>query len=276
VSRFDAEGLPGLHDRSSRPHRVANRTAWQVEAAVVGARRRLRAGPAFLAEATGVPERTVTRILRRCGEPVLAVCDPLTGAVIRAARATWHRYERDVPGELIHVDVKKIGRIPDGGGWRAHGRGPRPGATRSIGYDYVHAAVDDHSRIAYAEILIDEKGATCAGFLARAAAFFAEHGAPVQAVMTDNAMNYRLSRDFAATLSDLGAAHLLIKPLCPWQNGKVERFNRTLQIEWAYRQVFTSNADRTHALRPWLQHYNHSRRHSALGAPPASRLSPTC
>ena len=137
--------------------------------------------------------------------------------------------------------------------------------------------VDDHSRLAYSEVLPDEKGTTCAGFLTRAAAYFARHGITrIERVMTDNAFAYRHSRDFHQAVVDLGARQRFIKPHCPWQNGKVERLNRTLQSEWAYRQVFTSNADRAAALAPWLEHYNTRRRHTALGGlPPTSRLSPT-
>jgi len=173
------------------------------------------------------------------------------------------------------MDVKKLGRIPDGGGWRAHGRRDEV-RGRGIGYDYVHSVVDDHSRLAYSEVLADEKGATCAGFLTRAADYFALHGITrIERIMTDNAWAYRYSlRDVVA---DLGARQLFIKPHCPWQNGKVERLNRTLQTEWAYRQVFTSNAERAAALAPWLEYYNNERRHRALGGqPPISRLpSPT-
>ncbi len=176
------------------------------------------------------------------------------------------------------MDVKKLGRIPDGGGWRAHGRGVGDNRDRKhgTGFDYVHSLIDDHSRLAYSEILDDEKGSTCAGFLLRGAAYFAAHGIHrIERVMTDNAMNYRLSNDMTSALERLGARHVLIRPHCPWQNGKVERLNRTLQTEWAYRQVFTSNADRAAALAPWLEHYNNRRIHSALGATPISRLSPT-
>jgi transposase InsO family protein len=276
VRRFRAEGDAGLVDRSSRPHRCPTRTPTEVEDQVVAAREQLRAGPARITAETGVPARTVSRILARRTVPRLADCDPLTGQPIRASRATTCRYEREVPGELIHVDVKKIGRIPDGGGWRAHGRSESV-RGRGIGYDYVHAAVDDHSRLAYAEILPDETGPTCAGFLTRAAAWFTSHGIPaIERVLTDNAWNYTRSTDFADALTAIGARHKTIRPHCPWQNGKVERFNRTLQTEWAYRQVFTSNTDRTAALAPWLDHYNNQRRHTALdGHPPASRLSPT-
>jgi transposase InsO family protein len=171
------------------------------------------------------------------------------------------------------MDVKKLGRIPDGGGWRAHGRSEEV-RGRGIGFDYVHSLVDDHSRLAYSEILDDEKGATCAGFLLRAAAYFADHGIPrIERIMTDNAFAYRYS--IADAVTQLGARQVFIRPHCPWQNGKVERLNRTLQAEWAYRQIFTSNAERSAALAPWLEHYNTRRNHSALGAPPISRLSPT-
>ena len=145
-----------------------------------------------------------------------------------------------------------------------------------LGLDYVHAAVDDHSRLAYAEILNDEKGATCAGFLTRAAAFFHGHGIDLRQVMSDNAINYVRSTDFQNAIKTLGVEHITIRPHCPWQNGKVERFNRTLAIEWAYRQIFTSNHDRTAALAPWIEHYNTGRNHSAIGGqPPISRLTPT-
>ena len=197
-----------------------------------------------------MPARTVSAILRRHQVPYLADCDPLTGEVIRASRRTRVRYERPAPGDLVHIDVKKIGRIPTGGGWRARGRAERPNHKRGLGYDYVHAAVDDHSRLAYAEVLDDEKGTTCAGFLLRAGQFFACHGVQIRQVLSDNTKNYVRSADFQATLAALGAQHLTIRAYSPWQNGKVERFNRTLQVEWAYRQVFTSNAERTAALDP--------------------------
>lgn len=276
VKRFRAEGPAGLLDRSSRPHHCPRRTSRELEDAVLAARRELRCGPAGLSQATGVPARTISRILTRHGVPLLAVCDPMTGEVIRASKHTAVRYERDTPGDLIHIDVKKVGRIPDGGGWRAHGRSERPGNKRGLGYDYVHAAVDDHSRLAYAEILTDEKGTTCAGFLTRAAAFFGAHGIELRQVMSDNAKNYVLSKDFQSVVAGLGVQHITIRPHCPWQNGKVERFNRTLAIEWAYRQIFTSNHDRTAALAPWIEHYNTGRNHSAIGGrPPISRLTPT-
>ena len=279
VARWDAEGDAGLHDRSSRPHRSPTRTSPEVEAAVVAARAEHRRGQDWLGPELGVPARTVSRILRRHDVPRLAECDPLTGAVVRASKTTAVRYERAAPGELVHMDVKKIGRIPDGGGWRAHGRQMgSTGAKRRarIGFDYVHSVVDDHSRWGYSEVLPDEKAETCSAFFARAVEALRALGVEVAAVMTDNHWSYTHSRTLAEFLAANGTRHVLIRPHCPWQNGKVERFNRTLQTEWAYRQVFTSNDERSAALAPWLDYYNTRRRHSALGGlPPASRLSPT-
>ena len=280
VARFDLEGEAGLHDRSSRPHRTPTRTSTDIEAAVVAARLEHRRGQDWLGPELGVSARTVSRILRRHHVPRLAECDPLTGQLIRASKKTAVRYERDRPGELVHMDVKKIGRIPDGGGWRAHGR--RMGSTAAkkktrIGFDYVHSVVDDHSRFAYSEILGDEKAGTASAFFARAIDVFARLGITIERVMTDNHWSYTRNGSLPGLLEQLAAKHILIKPHCPWQNGKVERFNRTLQTEWAYRKVFTSNQDRSDALGPWLEDYNNLRRHSSLGdRPPVSRLaSPT-
>lgn len=281
VARFDAEGVAGLHDRSSRPHRMPTRTPPEIEAQVLAARREHRRGQDWLGPELGIPPRTVSRILRRHGVPRLAVCDPMTGEVIRASKTTAVRYERARPGELVHMDVKKIGRIPDGGGWRVHGREMGRSAAQKkarIGFDYIHSVVDDHSRYAYSEILPDERASTCTGFLARAIEQFASAGIErIEAVMTDNHWSYTRNGTLPGLLERAGATHVLIKPHCPWQNGKVERFNRTLQTEWAYRQAFTTNNDRTAALDPWLDTYNTQRRHSALGGqPPSSRLpSPT-
>jgi transposase InsO family protein len=256
------------------------RTSPEIEAVVLDARREHRRGPDWLGPELGIPPRTVTRILRRHGVPRLVECDPLTGEVIRASKTTAVRYERARPGELVHMDVKKLGRIPDGGGWRAHGRQMGSTAAKKktrIGFDYVHSMVDDHSRYAYSEILPDETAASCAAFFARAVDVFAAVGiSRIQRVMTDNHWSYTRSNDLAGHLKRLQARHVLIRAHCPWQNGKVERFNRTLQTEWAYRQVFTSNNERSAALAPWLDTYNTRRRHSALGGqPPTSRLSPT-
>jgi transposase InsO family protein len=280
VARFDAEGDAGLVDRSSRPHRMPRRTHHDIEELVVAARVEHRRGPDWLGVELGVAARTVTRILRRHDVPRLNECDPLTGEIIRSSKTTAIRYERDRPGDLAHMDVKKIGRIPDGGGWRAHGRQMGSSSVRKktkVGYDYVHSLVDDHSRLAYSEIHPDERAGTVADFYERAVAYFADHGIDrIERLMTDNAFSYRRGARLRDLLAAAGTRHIFIKPHCPWQNGKVERLNRTLQTEWAYRQVFATNDDRTAALAPWLDYYNHRRRHSAIGGlPPISRLSPT-
>ena len=257
---------------------MPTRNAAEVETRIVELRVRERCGPDWLAAELGVPARTVSRVLRRHQVPHLADLDPMTGQVIRSSKTTAVRYERERPGELVHMDVKKLGRIPDGGGWRAHGRATgstaRDRSTRT-GFDYAHSLVDDHSRLAYSEILPDEKGSTCSGFLAHAIDYFARHGIThVERLMTDNAWAYRWS--LRAVCAEHGIKQKFIRPHCAWQNGKVERLNRTLQTEWAYRQVFTSNSERADALAPWLEYNNTRRRHSALGGlPPISRLPPT-
>jgi transposase len=278
VARFRAEGEAGLADRSSRPRHCPRQTPAAVERQVLELRRAERRGQDWIGPELGVAPRTVSTILRRHQVPYLRECDPVTGEVIRSSKTTAVRYEHDHPGSLVHMDVKKIGRIPAGGGWKAHGRqiGKTSAQKRArIGFDYIHSLVDDHSRLAYSEVLADEKGITCAGFLLRAAAYFAAHGVHrIERVMTDNHFSYKRSADVAAATGALDAKHVFIRPHCPWQNGKVERFNRTLQIEWAYRQVFLTNIDRTAALAPWLEFYNTGRRHSAIGGlPPISRLS---
>jgi len=278
ISRFRAEGEAGLVDRSSRPRRCPGRTSAEVEHRVLELRATQRRGQDWIGPELGVPARTVSAILRRHQVPYLRECDPLTGEVIRASKTTTVRYEHDHPGSLAHMDVKKVGRLRDGGGWKALGRARREETydrKTKVGYDYIHSLVDDHSRLAYSEVLPDEKGATCAAFLLRAAAYFAARGITrIERVMTDNHLSYSRSTDVANALAALNAKHVLIRPHCPWQNGKVERYNRTIQIEWAYRQIFLSNADRTAALAPWLEFYNTGRRHSALGGlPPTSRLS---
>jgi transposase InsO family protein len=279
VARFRAEGAAGLQDRSSRPRTSPAATPPPLAERVLSLRRSERLGPVALAKKTGVSASTASRLVARAGLPRLFDLDPVTGVQIRASRRTQLRYERDAPGDLVHVDVKKLGRIPDGGGWRLEGHdaidhhGIRP---RKVGFDYVHVAVDDHSRLAFAQVLHDERGPTCAKFLLDAAEFFASHGVALHRVMTDNALNYRRSRDFQNALTALGARHVKTKPHSPWQNGKAERFNRTMQENWAYRYPFTNNQARTEALAPWLAHYNYARPHTACGGrPPISRLSPT-
>jgi transposase InsO family protein len=215
----------------------------------------------------------------------LAWLDLVTGAPIRATRSTANRYEHEQPGDLVHVDVKKLGRISDGGGLRVHGRAANTRDQRNmVGFDYVHAAVDDHTRRAYAETHADEKGTTAAGFLTRAAAYFADHGITrIERVISDNAFAYHSDNAFAYhhstafkdAVAALGARQKFIKPHCPWQNGRVERFNRTLATEWAYRQPFMSNHARADALAPWVEDYNTGRIHSSHGLTPAVRVSPT-
>ncbi len=278
IDRYAAEGEDGLVTRSSRPHTVPTKTSDDIERKVLAARTQHREGPDVLGPKVGVPARTVSRILRRHRVPYLRECDPMTGELIRSSKQAAVRYERERPGELVHMDVKKIGRIPDGGGWRALGRGSgsiQRDRSMKVGFEYVHSLVDDHSRLAYSEVLPDEKGTTCAAFLQRAIAYFAVHGITrIERLMTDNAWAYRWS--LRAVCAEHGIVQRFIKPHCPWQNGKVERLNRTLATEWAYRQAFTTNDQRAAALAPWLEYYNTERRHSALGGnPPISRLLPT-
>jgi transposase InsO family protein len=241
--------------------------------AICSLRRELGAGPHRIAYELGMAASTVYGVLRRKGLAVLARLDRTTRAVIR--------YERERPGELVHLDVKKFGRIPEGGGKRfdpgfaESGAGRhRPGPNR--GHDYVHVAVDDHSRFAYAEALPDETGTTTAGFLLRAVQAFAEVGITIERVLTDNAKNYRVSRAFLETAGAQGIALRNTRPYRPQTNGKAEAFNKTLQREWAYRRPYTTNADRIAALQPFLDDYNYIRPHTAIGnRPPVSRLLTT-
>lgn len=271
LDRFRAEGVAGLLDRSSRAHRCPHRTSTDAETAVVQLRQQHKLGPARIAPLVGMPASTVHAVLTRRGLSRLAWMDRPTGQLIR-------RYERDRPGELLHVDVKKLGRLRDGGGWRVHGRdSDQARATRHaprVGFDYVHAAIDDHTRLAYAEIHPDEKGETCAGFLRRAAAAFTDLGVErIERVMTDNAWAYR-STAWRHALTDVGARACYTRRYRPQTNGKAERFNRTLLDEWAYQRPFASNNDRAAALPDWLHTYNHHRTHTALdGHPPITRVN---
>lgn len=272
VTRYRTEGRAGLHDRSSRAHRIPRRTSTEREQQILALRRERKLGPQRIAPLVGSPASTVHAVLARHGLSRLAWMDRPTGQVIR-------RYERDRPGELVHVDVKKLGRLRDGGGWRVHGRdslesrrsryGPR------VGYDYVHAAIDDHTRLAYAEIHPDERAETCAGFLGRAARFFAAHGIDrIERVMTDNALAYRRSRAWREALAEIGARARFTRRYRPQTNGKAERFNRTLVEEWAYQRPFASNNDRAAALPGWIHTYNHHRSHTAIGGrPPITRVN---
>jgi transposase InsO family protein len=256
--RFRQEGADGLVDRSSRPHSSPRRLPAVAEEAILNLRRQRKLGPHRLAALTGFPRSTCYQVLRRHQLHRLDWLDRPSGQLIR-------RYERIRPGELVHVDVKKLGRIPPGGGHWAHGRKARPDIKRGLGYEFVHSLVDDYTRFAYSEVLADEKGPTCAAFLRRAADFLAQHGIHVEQVMTDNAYNYRLSNEFKAALADLGARHLRTPAHHPQVNGKVERFNRTLLDEWAYLRIYDSNEERLSLLEPWLHTYNYHRTHTALG-----------
>ena len=222
---------------------------------MLAARRRRRQGPHRLGYHLGMARSTVYGVLRRHGMSRLAHTDRASGVVVR--------YQRERPGELVHLDVKKLGRIPDGGGHRAHGRA-KATRGRGIGYDYVHSAVDDRSRVAFSQILADETAKTCARFLVEAAGFFAEHGVRIERVLTDNAKAYTESVVFADTAAGLGIRLKRTRRYRPQTNGKVERFNKTLLDEWAYARLYRSNAERCRALADWLRLYNHRRPHTSL------------
>jgi transposase InsO family protein len=264
VRRYRAEGPDGLEDRSSRPRRSPRALAPEQVAAILAARHELGVGPHRLAPVVGSPRSTITGVLRRHGLSRLRDRDRPSGVPIR--------YVRERPGELLHIDVKKLGRIPDGGGHYFRGRGNgTPRARR--GYDYVHQAIDDMSRVAYVDIFADERGPTCARFLRDAGAWFARQGVRIERVMTDNARNYTLSHDFQAALTELGARHKRTRSHRPQTNGKSERFNRTLLDEWAYVRPFGSNNERLAALPAFVDHYNNHRPHSALkGLTPMAAL----
>jgi len=272
VGRYRSEGEQGLYDRSSAPRRVANRTPAD-RVAVIVSLRGLRMTAAEIAETLSMPLSTVSAVLRRSG----------VGRLGRLGLEQAVRYEHSRPGELVHIDVKKLGRIEGGAGKRVGGR--RPGSYRprrrdatgrdrgTIGWEFVHVCVDDHSRLAYAEVLPDEKATTAIGFLNRALAFFARYGIQVKRVLTDNGAPY-ISIIHALACRQLGIRHLRTRPRRPQTNGKAERFIRTLLGGWAYGAIYRTSHERTAALDGWLWHYNHQRRHSALGhQPPASRTN---
>jgi len=269
-------------DVSSRPHRSPMRTHRRLERKITHLRTKRRLGPVQLAGRVGVPASTVHRVLVRAGLNRLDHLDRATGEPIR-------RYERERPGDLIHVDVKKFALIPAGGGWRAHGRGraragqdaravlhrdltQSRGAGRA-GYAFVHSAIDDYSRLAYSEVHDDETSATALGFWLRAVAFFASHGSTVREVITDNGPCY-LSRDWARANANAGIKTRRTRPYRPQTNGKVERYQRTLRDEWGYAKAYRSESARRKALTGWLHIYNHHRPHTALGGkPPITRVT---
>lgn len=272
VGRYKAAGEAGLVDRSSAPLRVANRTPAERVVVILGLRQ-LRMTAAEIAETLEMPLSTVSVVLRRNG----------VGKLGRIGLEQPIRYERSRPGELLHIDVKKLGRIKGGAGkrWRdgmrKHYNSQRTdlaGKRRNtVGWEYVHVAVDDYSRLAYAEVLLDEKASTAIGFLRRAAGFYRRHGIEVERILTDNGSAYRATVH-AIACRQLGIRHIRTRPYRPQTNGKAERFIRTLTNDWAYGAIYGSSQERTRALDGWLWHYNHRRRHSALGhQPPASRTN---
>ena len=276
LARFRAEGATGLADRSSRPAHSPRRIPLEVEARVLLARLEHHAGPVQLAAELGLPASTIGAVLRRWDMPHLVDVDRITGELLRS-RATDIRYEHPRPGDLLHIDVKKLGRIPDGGGWRIAGLHADHRLSRhsASGFDYVHVAVDDHSRVAYAEILPDETATTCAAFLHRAVTWFRErHHVVVRRVLTDNAKAYRISHDWIWVCHALQIGRRFTKPGCPWTNGKAERFNRTLLTDWAYARPWLSTAERNAGFDGFLDRYNTRRGHTAAGGrPPITRLA---
>jgi transposase InsO family protein len=257
LRRFEAEGEPGLEDRSSRPHRSPRALPQARVDLILAARHTHRFGPHRLAPIVGVPRSTIGDVLARHGLSRLRDQDRPTGIPIR--------YVRERPGELLHIDVKKLGRIPDGGGHRVRGRVTGTPRTNGGGYDYLHVAVDDMSRVAYVAPAGDERGTTCARFLLDAAAFFAGHGVRIERVLTDNAKNYTLSHAFADALAHIGARHKRTRPFRPQTNGKAERFNGTLLAEWAYVRRYETNQARLDALPDFIVYYNERRPHGSLG-----------
>ena len=264
-------------DRSSRPKRCPHQLSQRTERRIVGLRVTHRWGPARIAYHLRLNPSTVHKVLQRYGCPPLKWTDPATGCRIKTSRAKKRRYEHAAPGDLIHVDIKKLGRIPDGGGHKVLGRAAgtrnktRTAANRRPGYAYIHNAVDDHSRLAYSEILTDEKKETAAAFWTRANAYFAAAGITVTRVLTDNGACYR-SNDFKHALGT-NVTHKRTRPYRPQTNGKVERFNRTLTTEWAYAQTYRSEAERAGTYQHWLHHYNHHRPHTGIGGmTPIERL----
>ncbi len=279
ADRYRAEGPAGMNDRSSRPHRQPNRTPAPVVRKIVHLRWKQRLGPVEIGDRLDMAASTVHAVLVRCRISRLTHIDRATGEPIR-------RYEHDAPGDLIHVDVKKIGRIPDGGGWRYVGReqGRRnkaatPGLPRNQwrnplgGTCYLHTVIDDHSRVAYVEARDDETKETATDVLRNAVAWFAERGVTVQRVLSDNGSCYK-SHLWRDTCAELGIAPKKTRPYRPQTNGKIERFHRTLAEGWAFKKLYNSESARLAALPSWIHQYNHHRPHSAIGkAAPITRLN---
>lgn len=261
VARFRAEGAAGLEDRSSRPHRSPNQTPQRTERRIIALRVTRRWGPHRIAYHLGLPQSTVSKVLRRYRVPLLGHIDLNTGVRVRKPKPV--RYEHEHPGDLIHVDVKKLGRIPDGGGHRTLGQAKGKKNKTGVGYSFIHSAIDDHSRMVYSEILGNERQETAAGFWERANTFFTSQGITVLRVLTDNGNCYR-SRVFNDALGE-GVKHKFTRPYRPQTNGKIERFHRTLAFEWAYARHYGSDAARATTYQAWIHSYNHHRPHTALG-----------
>lgn len=271
AGRYRELGAAGMADRSSRPHHSPRRSTTRLERRIVGLRVSRRWGPHRIAYRLGVPVSTVHAVIVRYRCPRLSWTDPATGTRVRTVAP--RRYEHCAPGDLVHVDIKKLARIPDGGGHRSHGRraGRKIKKQARPGYAFLHNAVDDHSRLAYSEILADETKETTAGFWLRAHAYFSSCGITVTRVLTDNGSAYR-SQLFAETLGTT-ITHKRTRPYRPQTNGKVERFNRTLLEEWAYAKPYQSETERANTYQDWIHTYNHHRGHTALGgATPSDRV----
>jgi transposase InsO family protein len=267
-SRYQADGLGGLEDRSSRPLSCPHQTPAKVEDRIVRLRLKHKLGPARLAGIVGVPASTVHRVLVRHGVSQLRWIDRPTGRVIR-------RIETDHCGELVHIDVKKLARIPDGGGHKMLGRTTetKRRAHRSRGgYTHIHTAIDAYSRLAYSEFAGVENTTNCVAFLDRAVTWFATQGIGIERILTDNGNGYR-SIPWRERCAELNIKHSRTRPYRPATNGKVERFNRTLVDEWAYARLWSSDAARARTLDRWLHRYNHHRHHTAVGGPPSSRVT---
>lgn len=279
ADRYAAMGREGMGDRSSRPHRSPNRTSPELVRKVVHLRWKKRLGPVGIGGRLGMPASTVHAVLVRCRLNRLHHVDVRTGEPVR-------RYEHESPGAMIHVDVKKLGNIPEGGGWHSVGRqqglknrAASPGAGRSknrgvlMRHAFVHTVIDDHSRVAYAEIHDDETAATAIGVLRRATSWFDARGVTVQRVLSDNGSAYR-SHAWRDACRELGITPKKTRPYRPQTNGKIERFHRTLADSWAFSRHYNSESARRAALPAWLHEYNHHRPHTAIGAkPPISRLT---
>jgi transposase InsO family protein len=262
LARHRAGGAAALHDRTPTPGRCPHRLAEATLAGIERLRRQRMSGPAIARE-LGLARSTVGAILRRLGLGRLTALDPKPPVI---------RYERHRPGELIHIDTKKLGRI-DGVGHRITGHHVGMNRSRGIGWEHLHVAIDDNSRLAYTELLADERKQSACAFLGRALAFFQAHGVSVERVMTDNGSAYR-SHDFRDLCAATGLRHIRTRPYTPRTNGKAERFIQTSLREWAYANAYQSSAQRADAMQPWISSYNHTRPHSALaGKPPVSRLN---